>query len=247
LSRSIVFVFVSLIVVAAFVLLEWVLGGVLAGVSHATGVAANAGLALLLGVSMRFIHKRVDDFVDRVMFRKRYDDDRALRDFAKEAAFVTDREALLEQAIRNVRAHTDARAAALFMRRNGSYENVRGFGDIENAVGENDPAILALKAWHKPLDPSGYASAMGGDLALPMLGRGQLLGVLLCGEREGGEAYAPDEIDALAQFAHGVGSAYDVLARSVPATSSAGREDEFLEVMRDVRQLLKNLAERTRD
>jgi hypothetical protein len=212
LSRTIVVGAVSLIVVTAFVLLEWVLGTVLAGASHATGVIANAGLALVLGVSLSFIHKRVDETVERVMFRKRHEDERALRDFSKEAAFVTNPDALLDKTIENVRAHTDASGAALFLRRDGSYEAVRGFGEMPTAIDENDNAILALKTWHKPLDPHKYSTALQGDVALPLVARGELAGVLLCRERTSGEAYAPDEIDALATFALGVGAAYDALS-----------------------------------
>jgi hypothetical protein len=211
LSRTIVVGAVSLIVVTAFVLLEWVLGTVLADASHATGVIANAGLALVLGVGLRFIHKRIDDVVERVMFRKRHEDERALRDFSKEAAFVTNLDALLDKTIENVRAHTDARGAALFLYRNGSYEAVRGFGEMPATVEENDNAILALKTWHKPLDLQRYSTSLHGDVALPLVVRGELAGVLLCGERTGGEAYAPDEIDALALLAQGVASAYDGL------------------------------------
>jgi hypothetical protein len=189
-----------------------VLGTVLAGASHATGVIANAGLALVLGVSLSFIHKRVDETVERVMFRKRHEDERALRDFSKEAAFVTNPDALLDKTIENVRAHTDASGAALFLRRDGSYEAVRGFGEMPTAIDENDNAILALKTWHKPLDPHKYSTALQGDVALPLVARGELAGVLLCRERTSGEAYAPDEIDALATFALGVGAAYDALS-----------------------------------
>ena len=42
-----------------------------------------AGLALALGLSMRFLHHRVDSFVDSVFFRKRHDNERALRRFAR--------------------------------------------------------------------------------------------------------------------------------------------------------------------
>ncbi len=38
------------------------------------------------------------------------------------------------------------------------------------------------------------------------------LGAIVIGERIGGEAYAGDEIEALSQFAHGVGSSLDALA-----------------------------------
>jgi hypothetical protein len=210
-SRTIVVAIVSLVVVAAFVLLEWLLGTVLADASHATGLFANAALALVLGLSMRYIHKRVDLFVDSVMFRKRHDDERALRAFAKEATFVTDTDALFDLTIANVRAHTNATGAAILMNGDGAYRNVRGFGTVPSSASENDPAVLALKAWHNPIDPHRYETALAGDLALPIVARGHLHGVLLFEQRESGEAYAPDEIDALAAFAHGIGSAYDTL------------------------------------
>jgi GAF domain-containing protein len=231
LSRSIVVAVLSLIVVAAFILLEWILGSVVANVSHATGVAANAALALVLGLSIRLIHQRVDDLVDSVMFRKRHEDARALREFSKEAAFVTERDALVELAIDKLRRHTDARSGGVFFRQNGTYRAVRHFNEVVTVVGENDAAVLALKTWHKPLDPHAYDSALKGDLALPMVARGQLLGLLLCGERSGGEAYAPDEVDALAQFTQGLGSAYDGLANDAPA-----ERDALLQAIRDLRE-----------
>jgi hypothetical protein len=210
-SRTIVVAIVSLVVVAAFVLLEWALGTVLAGASHATGLLANAALALVLGLSMRYIHKRVDLFVDAVMFRKRYEDERAIRAFAKEATFITDTDALFDLAIAKVRTHTNAIGAAILMNGDGAYRNVRAYGNVPQFAGENDPAILALKAWHEPLDPHRYETALAGDLALPIVARGYLHGVILFEQRESGESYAPDEIDALAEFAHGIGSAYDAL------------------------------------
>src|SRR5262249_7801448 len=85
LSRTLVFGIVSLIVVAAFVLVDWLLGITFAGASHATGLIANAALALVLGVSLNYIQKRVDTFVDAVFFRRQYDDERALREFSREA------------------------------------------------------------------------------------------------------------------------------------------------------------------
>jgi K+-sensing histidine kinase KdpD len=237
LSRSIVVAILSLTVVAAFILLEWFLGSVVSDVSHATGVAANAALALVLGLSMRFIHRRVDAFVDAVMFRKRHQNTRALTDFSKEAAFVTDPEVLADLAIEKVRKHTDARSAGLFFRENGRYRAARSFNEVPAAVSENDPAILALKTWHRPLDPHSYDTALTGDLALPIVARGQLLGLLLCGERTGSEVYAPDEINALAQFAQGVGSAFDYFTYDARTTE---RDDAVLGELRRLRETLES-------
>lgn len=236
LSRSIVVAILSLTVVAAFILLEWFLGSVVSGASHATGIAANAALALLLGLSMRFIHQRVDAFVDAVMFRKRHENTRALSDFSKEAAFVTDPGALIDLAIEKVRKHTDARSAGLFFRENGCYRAARSFNQAPPDVSENDPAILALKTWHRPLDPHTYDTALKGDLALPMVARGQLLGLLLCGERTGSEVYASDEIDALAQFAQGVGSAFDYFTYDPRRTAS---DNAVLEELRRLREAME--------
>lgn len=212
LSRTLVVATVSLIVVASFVLLEWLLGTVLAGVSHATGLIANAALALALGLSLNAIHKRVDVLVDAMLFRKRHEDERALLDFSKEAFYVTETQALLDQAIDKIQRHTDARSAALLLDGARAYSATRSYGDVPLEVGENDGAILALKTWHKPIDPHHYPTAMRGALALPMLVRGRLLGVVVLGERAGGEAYAPDEVEALSQFAQGVGTSLDALS-----------------------------------
>ncbi|HEY1975643.1 MAG TPA: GAF domain-containing protein [Candidatus Baltobacteraceae bacterium] len=250
-SRTIVVAIVSLIVLAAFVILESLLNTVLAGLSHPTGVVANVALALVLGVSLSYIHKRVDRFVETIFFRKRHDDERALIDFSKEAAYVTDSAALLDQAIGRIRTHTDARNATIFVEDRGSYAVARWYGDgSPGAIGENDGAILALKTWHKPLDPHHCDTAVPGALALPMLATGRLFGVVVLGERAGGEAYAPDEVAALAQFAHGVGTALDSLASRDAGSMEAWREtvsDALVSLNDAVRALPDAIAARLRD
>jgi hypothetical protein len=246
LSRTIVVAIVSLVVVVSFVLLEWVLGTLLVGVSHVTGLLANAGLALVLGLSMNVIHKRVDAAVDTILFRKRHDDERALRAFSKEAAYVTEPKALFDQAIIKIEAHTDARNAAMLVHATDSFTPVRSFGGYIDSVGENDAAILALKTWHKPLDPHHYATSLKGALAVPMVARGRLLGVLLLGERAGGEAYAPDEVEALSQFAHGVGSALDGLS-SNNADSIAALRESMTAMAEAIASLPRAIAMELRD
>lgn len=232
-GRTLVVGGVSAIVLVSFVLLEWLLGAALTNASHATGLAANAALALVLGLSMQMIHKRVDAAVDFIFFHKRHEAEQALRAFAKEAAFVTRKDDLLGLTVDVMRAHTDARSASILLDDNGLYRSVRWFGDSHPDAGENDPAILALKATHRPVDPHRYNGALRGDLALPMLARGRVLGVLVCGARSGGEAYAPDDVSALTELAQGVGSALDSLERS-----SDSRDDAILSELRALRDAL---------
>lgn len=199
LNRAAVFSALSLIVVGAFVLLEWALGTWFEHTSHVASLAANAALALLLGVSLRFVHHRVDRFVDTVFFRKRHEDEEALRNFAHEAPYITDASTLISRTIAILELRTGADFATVTL------------CDELGPIDDNDPALVALRAWHKPLDLHGIDTALRGDVAYPMVARGQLVGALVLGPKRSGEAYAPDESAALGEIARSVASSLDVL------------------------------------
>jgi hypothetical protein len=192
-NRAIVFAGVSIVVLGVFVLVEWALSTWIVSASHTTSIVVNIAVALALGLSLRFVHRWVERFVDRVFFRKRHDDEVALRRFAKEAAFITNRETLLDRTATEISQHADASCVNVDLLSNGALEN--------------DPAVLALRAWHRPVDLHQYDTELKGGMAFPLVARGNVVGVLSCGEKRSGEAYAPDELDALESVAHGVGTA----------------------------------------
>ncbi|HLY04099.1 MAG TPA: hypothetical protein VKR56_16560 [Candidatus Cybelea sp.] len=229
LSRAVVFTLVSAIVIGLFVLVEWAANAWLTSTTHTANTIIGMVVALGLGISLSYIHKYVDRFVDRVIFRKRYEDEAALRGFAHEASYITDRSTLLERAVRTVKEHTDAENAALLVRDGAAkYVSAGDGGRLE--VGENDPGIVALRAWHKALDLHALPdSELRGELAFPMISRGDLVGALICGPKRNGEAYAPDESNALLTLAHGVGTALDTLS---------SRNDTAIESLRETLALL---------
>lgn len=75
-----------------------------------------------------------------------------------------------------------------------------------------------------------------GEFAFPVISRGDLLGALICGAKRDGEAYAPDESDALQALAHGVGTALDTLSSQSNGVLESTRETQALML-----QELKNL------
>lgn len=232
LNRAVVFGIVSSIVVAAFVLAEWVASEWFVNASHTSGAIAGGSIALVLGLSMRYIHKYVDGFVDRVFFRKRHEDEAALRRFAHEAPYITDRETLIDRAIEKVREHTGAEGAAILtLDGGGTYASATGNG-ARISVSENDPAIVAMRAWHKPVDLYRIGdSRLNGELSFPMVSRGELIGALVCEAKRDGEAYAPDESDALSAMAQGI-------ATALAALSNRNTEDAL------TRELLTRILER---
>ncbi len=198
LNRATIFTIVSVIIVGAFMLAEWLMGSWLATQSHVTNIVVSALLVVTLGFSTRAIHLRVDRLVDRVFFRKRHEDELAIREFAREAAFVSDSDLLLTSASATLEKHADAEHVSFFL------DDGRGrYG----SAGSDDPAILALQARHKPVDLHGVDSIFCGEFAYPMAIGGRLVGVLVLGPKRSGEPYAPDESDAIAGLATAFGGA----------------------------------------
>jgi hypothetical protein len=202
LNRAVVFTTLSLVIVGAFTLTEWALGSWLQSVSKATNLAVSAALALALGLSIHPIHAWVDRFIDNVFFRKRHQDEKALRRFAHEAAFTTDPAAILERTKRELLEHAESTFADVLL-----YDGAGRYGDVD----ENDLALVALRASGERVDLHGIETALHGDYAYPMLARGRFVGALVIGPKRSHEPYAPDESAAIAEVAHGVGIALDLL------------------------------------
>ncbi|MGC9991589.1 MAG: GAF domain-containing protein [Candidatus Cybelea sp.] len=212
LNRAAVFGIVSAIVIGVFILIEWAASEWLVKASHTTSVVAGMVVALALGLSMRYIHHYVDAFVDGFFFRKRHEDEAALRRFTVESAFIGDRDVLLNRATQEVLEHTNADEATILVRDDARGYVTRGNGSLMR-IDPNDPGIIALKAWSKPVNLHSLEdSQLRGELAFPMISRGDLVGALVCGPKRDGEAYAPDESDALLALARGVGTALDTLS-----------------------------------
>jgi hypothetical protein len=227
-NRTVVFAIVSTIVIGAFVLVEWAATAWLAGATHSTSVVIGMIVALTLGLSLRYIHRNVERFVDRVFFWKRYADEAALHRFAHESSYITDRSVLLERTEREVKDHTGAESATILVR-DGAASYVSASNGERVAVSENDPGIVALRAWHKAVDLHSIPeTTMRGEYAFPMVSRGELVGAIVCGSKPDGELYAPDESDALLALAHGVGATLDTLSSRTDNAVESVRETQAL-------------------
>jgi len=196
LNRAAVYTCVSLLILGLFVLFEWLFSLWIEHANRTASIAFEGALALALGFSIRFVHGRVDRVLDTVFFRKRHEDEQAIRAFAHEAAYVNDPAVLVNRTITVLEQHADA-----------------SFVRILDAAGD-DPAIVALRAWHKLVDLTAVdGTAIVGEWAYPMVARGRLVGALVIGPKRSSESYAPDESAAIMELAHATASALDTLTR----------------------------------
>jgi hypothetical protein len=214
-NRAVVYAGVSLVVVAAFFIAEWLVSQIFVDLSRQTNLVFQLCIALALGFAIRPIHARVDRVVDDVFFRARHLAEAAIRRFAHEANLVTDADDLMDKTLEVLSRDADASAAAIYRRgADGVYEPLRSSFAAAGPVGENDWALLEMRAWHEPLEMHDGRSQLPGDVAFPMTVRGQLAGAIVCAFKRSGEAYAPDERDAVRVLAHEVGLALDALEMS---------------------------------
>ncbi len=217
-SRAAIFAIVSATVVVLVIVLEWVLGQILArGVGAetskgVTGEALRLAVAVAVGLSAVPILRLVERWLNAIFFGKRVQALAELRRFALEADAVTDSGSLLTLACDSMRDNSDARFAAIYMARNGGYVRVRSSDNFPPLVlDQDDAAIVRLRRWKEPFEMIAGAHALSEALMLPMTIGGSLLGVLVCGPKRERVHYLKEEIEALALVAHRVGTASYVL------------------------------------
>jgi hypothetical protein len=209
-NRAVVYAGVSLIVVASFIVFEFIVGNVVQANSRASGILQLCA-ALVLGLLIRPIHNRVDQWVDDLFFRERHAAEAAVRKFAHEALLITSQSDLIAKTVEVAQRNMHLLGCAFYSARDGRYVPLQSTFEIGPSVSENDYAVLGMRTWHTPLELHGIETQLPGELALPMTVRGKLAGFLLCGEKSSHEAIAPDEREALALLARDAGIALDSL------------------------------------
>lgn len=222
-NRALIFGLLSAVVLGVFIVVEWALTEWVQNASRSTSAVINIAVALTLGLSIRFLHARIEQFVDSVFFRRRRENEAALRRFAHEAPFITRRDVLLTRAEDVIKRHADATTAVIFMQ-----------ADVD----ENDPAILTMRASHESVELHRYDTHVHGELAFPITKRGRFIGILVCGPKRNGEAYTPEERGALDAVANGIAEALEALTAHPNEEQSDMRS-----LLLEIRDILKSLSD----
>lgn len=226
LNRAAVFTGVSVVILGLFVLVEWAATEWLREASRAANVAVGGVIALSLGLGSRFIHARVDRFVDRVFFRKRHDDESALRTFAHRALYIADPAVLLERTRAVLLEHAGATRVDIYF-------------CADETIPVDDPALVALRAAEPRAALDSLDTALSGDTAYPLAARAHLIGVVTITSEDAGRSYAPDEVAAIEAVTHNVGLALDALRLQTG-------ESEFAALVADLRAMIGALDQRMR-
>lgn len=178
-----------------------------------TGLLLQVVVPLALGIVLGKVRIYMDKLVERVLFRRKYLADKALRTFARRCGHMQDVPHLLEAAVKEIQKHTGSPRVALYAAADTGYTRVNLSPDARfpEKLQVDDPAMVATRAEHQAVDLDDMESALGTDgCVFPMMVLGVLRGVLVCANRPG-ERYASDEKKLLTHVARDVGAAWRIL------------------------------------
>jgi hypothetical protein len=204
-NRTLVFGALSTTLLFAFFFLEWGAEQVIPAHMREANLLASAGIALVLFLLFHKARDWVEKAVESLFFKSWRDIEARLDRFLKDAAYVSRAETLTEAALVALARYTGGAAVALYRVDEAGADRVGAAGDgLPERLDADDPVMVRLRAEREPLD-GGLPDAVGAALALPMVQRADIRGLILIGPKPSGEDYRPDERDILARAAQGVG------------------------------------------
>jgi class 3 adenylate cyclase len=224
LSRAVVFSALTAIVVGILVLLEWLPGMWFGSRGGVTNVAIRAGVALGLGLSMRFLYARIDAFVDTVLFRKQQQARALVERMIGGLPYADSADAIADVLVSGVCTSLGIASAALFLRGDDGHFHCRGrFGwapdeqlaepDINRLALtlEGSTALLPLSKFPFAAETRIPAEPAAPILGVPLFVRRALTGFALYSGHAGGTALDPDERGLFAELGTAASRGYDAL------------------------------------
>ncbi len=220
LNRTAAYGITSVTLIALFAALEWAAERFITATNHVESALIDLAIVLIVVFSFRFVHIRVDRAVDSVLFRKRHEDEAALRRFEENAHFYTDAAALLRDALEVIKKRCEVECAAIYLRSASGYVPAVSSFAQGQLVDANDAALVDVRAHRAVVDLSEQHSSVPGIRLYPMLVAADLAGFLAIGERDGYEEMPADIDRALTALVTS-------LAHSLHALQHAEKEAEI--------------------
>jgi hypothetical protein len=255
-SRTLVYTILTVSAAALFTSIEFVFGKVLS--SRGVAIVLEIAAAIGIGLSLDVFHKKLDGFIDQVLFRRRHLAERRLNDAARALPYATTADAVDDALVDEASEALELASAAIFRHDGDGYRRVhaRGWNDGEaTALGANDRLLLRLRNNLEPLDPEEIAwrtAGVPGDsrapiYAVPVVAERRLEAIALYGGHTHGEGLDPDERRCLRALAQAAAEAYEHLASTELRQRLAGLEAENASLRSLERKLTELLGRRLQE
>jgi len=235
LGRAAVYGALTLLVVVAVSLVDFIAGKVISETRLAT--FGDAAIAIVIGLSLNGLQKRAESAVDPLPFRGRRKAEERLHRVGEGLLRARSREGIRNAVVAESVAALQLTSCAVSVREDDEFTRTVAMGWDELpkiALASEDPAVLALASEPKPLAvrdrmwppnflPAGLPAPVS---TLPVFIRGQLDAIVFVGSHIGGELLDPEEWALLARFFHDSGIAFEHVASQAAIAQSAALRAE---------------------
>lgn len=212
-SRALVYTILSAIIVGIFTLVDVIFTRALS--ARNAGLMLDIGLALVLGMFFNTMHRRVDHFVDHLLFKSRHMAEKHLHTVIRGMPFALSEDQVDAMVVEEPRRSFDLNGAALLAcgeDGTGDFACRRSAGlsvSIEKVLRE-DPLTTYLQGERCALRLNEHGSSVNA-LAIPIFSHGDLAAVAIYGLHNNGTDFDAEEIALFEQLAAAAGNAYDRL------------------------------------
>ncbi len=210
-DRALVYGVALLLVTVVVLLLKFLLQAPLTALLSLLGNGmerklVEAALAVAVYLSGHFTFHWLDHSVQHLVFRRRLHQAQQMRQFMHEAQHISGQEQLLRRFHEELERFSEHAGNVIYLRLAGG-DFAQVFNSIPRAphlLEGDDTLLVRMRSQAKPRWLEGNEHAQSGSdvvgaLALPMLRRGQLAGLVVLGTRSDREAYRPEEVELLSE------------------------------------------------
>lgn len=214
-SRALLYGTITSLTIGILALVDWGFGRWLTQSRFA--LVAELALALLLGIGITLVHRRIEYILNRVIFRAQTLALEALRRFGHEVDLIADPQRLLMQTYDALYRRLECEYVGVYTEEGASFALATPSADAQPALLPNDDfAVLRLRRWSEPFECDEPQHPLRGALLVPMTARTQLVGFIACGPKRDHTHYLPEEIETLTGLAHRTAAAYAWLTLRAP-------------------------------
>lgn len=219
-GRALVYATLTTILAGLFGLLDWGFGHVLE--DFRLSRLAEAGVSICIAFAFDTFHKRTEDAVETIFFRKRRAAEARLERLARDLPQARVVEVVEKALIDEVVEAIELTSAALFRERDGALTRTAsiGWGDGNcTSLDDSDLLVLSLRADKRPVDLAGLpwrrpdlpTAGAAPVTAVPLYSRADLAGVVVYGGHPGGGDIDPTELVLIERLALAASIAFDEL------------------------------------
>ncbi len=232
---------VTTAIVLAFALAEWATERYVSEHSRAASTAIEILIVLVAALLFRPVHKFVETAVENAFTKRKRAALAGLTKFRRELGSFNDVNQLLRRVIEAVEQHLEARACAVYLRRETFRAEASSFDVAAGDLDPDDPLIIRMRSTGSPAQPPLLKSSAFGTHAFPITAAGDLVGFLLVHARHGD--YDDDELQMLTGLAQDLAGSLIALdpplrpktarvPNNIPANLPAlvGRDREMAEI-----------------